>query len=148
MTVNLRSAALVAAICALNMSPAHAQSASSLPPVHHFDKIEYLSGGIGQDESEAIKTEGKKWPLTMEFYQMDGQHAVYTANAKILVTDAMGRKVLTVTSDGPFMLAKLPAKKYSIEATMGGVAIKKTAILHPQHMTKVTFLWKQALTPK
>ncbi|GEM_PF-5708999 len=41
--------------------------AQGLPPLQTVGAVSYLNGGIGLDESNALKAEGSKWPLTLVF---------------------------------------------------------------------------------
>ena len=36
---------------------------SSLPPIQSQGQTEFVTGGVGRDESEAMKKEGRAWPL-------------------------------------------------------------------------------------
>lgn len=61
-------AVMAAPVGALMMGGMAAQAAATvLPPVHQCGTVEYLSGGIGLDESTAIKNVINQWPLTLDF---------------------------------------------------------------------------------
>ena len=42
---------------------------SSLPPIQSQGQTEFVTGGVGRDESEAMKKEGRAWPLLLELAQ-------------------------------------------------------------------------------
>ena len=132
---------LAGALAVLAMGATAAQAASLLPPVQKSGAVEYLSGGIGQDEARAIEGEARHWPLTLEFAVKDKKRADFAANVKVLVRDAKGHTALNLTDDGPFLLAKLAPGHYSIEASVAGKTLHEKAILKPGHPAKAVFLW-------
>jgi hypothetical protein len=132
---------LAGALAVLAMGATAAQAASLLPPVQKSGAVEYLSGGIGQDEARAIEGEARHWPLTLEFAVKDKKRADFAANVKVLVRDAKGHTALNLTAAGPFLLAKLAPGHYSIEASVAGKTLHEKAILKPGHPAKAVFLW-------
>ena len=132
---------LTGALVALAMGSTAAQAASPLPPVHKSGAVEYLSGGIGQDEARAIEGEAKHWPLTLEFAVKDKRRAEFAADVKVLVRDAMGHTALELTAGAPFLLAKLAPGNYSIEASFAGKTLHEKALVEPGHPAKALFLW-------
>ena len=58
-----------------------------------------------QDESRAIS------------HARDKQHADFLADVKVRVRDTHGHDTMKATSDGPFLLAKLPPGQYGIVAS-------------------------------
>ena len=129
------------ALGAMLMSGAIAQAASTLPPVQKVGSVEYLSGGIGLDESRAIESASHQWPLILEFAAKDGQHADYLANVQVRVRDAKGHDTLEATSDGPFLLAKLPPGRYSVDATVGGKTLYENVVIKQHQPAKAVFVW-------
>jgi hypothetical protein len=67
----IRKTARTTALGSLLLGGALAQAAA-LPAVHTAGHVQYLSGGIGKDESQAIENASKHWPLTLEFAVKDG----------------------------------------------------------------------------
>jgi hypothetical protein len=132
---------LAGALAAMAMGATAAQAASVLPPVHKSGTVEYLSGGIGQDEARAIEGEARHWPLTLEFAVKDKQRADFAADVKVLVRDAKGHTMLDLTAAGPLLLAKLPAGHYRIDATFAGKTLHEKAIVKPGRPAKAVFLW-------
>ena len=52
----IHKTALAATLGAMMIGSAFAQAAAALPPVSKSGPVEYLSGGIGQDEAKVIAT--------------------------------------------------------------------------------------------
>lgn len=145
-TLLQRSTLTGAALSLLVMgSLAHA---SGLPPVQHSGAIEYLSGGIGQEESRAIEHASKTWPLTMEFAVKDKKHAEFTADVKVVVRDAKQHEALQTDAKGPFLLAKLKPGKYEVDATLDGKTLHEKVDVKHGHPAKLMFVWPPGTTSK
>ena len=93
---------------------------AGLPPVQHQGSVQYVSGGIGLDESEALKAAAKDYPLALTFAAQVGGKADYVADVTVAIHDGQGKPVLRATSEGPYMLVKLPAGDYKVSATYKG----------------------------
>lgn len=115
--------------------------AAGLPPVHRVGQVEYLSGGIGKDESTAIKAASRKWPLTLEFAEKDGRRADFVADVKVVVRNAAGHPALQAQAAGPFMLAKLAPGRYDVEATLAGKTLHEPAVVKHGQPAQVAFVW-------
>jgi hypothetical protein len=115
--------------------------ATNLPPVHRMGQVEYLTGGIGKDESTAIQAAGKKWPLTLEFAQKDGRRADFVADVNVIVRDAKGHPALQAEAKGPFMLAKLAPGRYNVDATLAGKTLHQHVIVKHGQPAQVAFVW-------
>lgn len=60
----------------------------TLSPVQNQGHIEFLTGGIGSDESKAILQEGGKWPLMLELARASMPRAEYLSDVHITIKDA------------------------------------------------------------
>lgn len=132
---------VASALGAMLVGGALAQAATTLPPVHKMGSVEYLSGGIGLDESRAIESASRQWPLTLEFAAKDRQHADFLADVKVRVRDARGHDALEATSDGPFLVAKLPPGSYVVNATVGGKTLRENVVIKEHQPAKAVFFW-------
>jgi len=91
------------------------------PPILLSNGIEYMSGGIGSDEAELMRTVEARWPAVFEFAVKDGRKADFAADVTLTVRDAQGRMVLDhVRSGGPYLVVRLHPGKYSAEAVLAG----------------------------
>ncbi|QKH38560.1 carboxypeptidase regulatory-like domain-containing protein [Achromobacter pestifer] len=115
---------------------------AGLPPVQQQGSVQYVSGGIGLDESEAMKAAAKDYPLALTFAaQRDGK-ADYVANVAVTISDAHGKSVLQATAEGPYMLVKLPAGNYRISATYNGQAQQREVSVQNTGTARAVFEWK------
>ena len=83
--------------------------------------ISFIAGGIGEDESTAMKLMSKKWPLSIEFSEYSDGKDLWIAQVYLRILDANGKKLFDTTIDGPMFLGKLPVGNYELLATYEGV---------------------------
>ncbi|PTR16177.1 hypothetical protein C8R31_102191 [Nitrosospira sp. Nsp2] len=113
----------------------------SLPPVQSQGQTEFMTGGIGLDESEAIKKEGSSWPLMLEFAQADTPRPEYISDAKVTIKDKSGNVMLEANAEGPYMLIRLAPGRYSLYATHESVTLHRELKLVKGQNRKITLLW-------
>ena len=115
--------------------------APTLPAAQKSGEVEYLSGGIGKDESTAFEAESRAWPLALQFAVTGGQRAQFASDVQVTVRDAAGRTVLQTASHGPFLLVRLAPGRYNVEATLQGVAKRRQVNVRKGASTKVMLTW-------
>ena len=129
-------------LCSLLMAPlAFAALPSALPPEQTQGGVSYVSGGIGQEEAQAFEAAAAQYPLALEFAIKHTPRAEYTADVHVVVTDAQGTRVLDTNSEGPFLLAKLPAGRYTVTAERHQQTLTRTVHVATHKPTHVMFLW-------
>lgn len=133
MTLSAGALALVLALPVL---------ADTLPQSKTEHGITYMSGGIGGDESAAMKAEAKNYPLSLVFAA--GRHDEYLADVPVTIKDRSGKTLLDTVSSGPLMLLKVPAGKYTIVATRDGKALNRTVLVTAKGDRQVVFHWPTA----
>src|SRR5687768_12579895 len=116
----------------------------SLPAVQTQGETEFLTGGIGKDESDAILQEGKAWPLMLELAQAADPRAQYISDVQITVKDKSGNTVLDTSAEGPYLLIKLPPGKYSLDAVYESVKLHRHLDIWEGSHKKLTLLWPAA----
>jgi hypothetical protein len=131
---------LLAGAIALGVAlPAAAAMNASLPKPETMNGITYLSGGIGKSEAQAMKAEARHYPLSMTFSA--GKDDEFLASVPVTVKNARGKTMLDTVSDGPIMLLKLPAGKYTVTAEAYGKSYSRTVQVKPKGDTPVSFHW-------
>ena len=85
---------------------------TQLPPMHEKGAVQYSCGGIGKDESTAMRAAMKDYPLSLLFAAKDGD---YLADISVDIQSAQGSTQFT--ANGPVCLVKLPAGSYKVTAT-------------------------------
>lgn len=83
-----------------------------IPEMQEAGALRYSCGGIGEDESTAMRSAMKNYPLALLFAEKSG---AYLANVAV---DIHSKQVSSqFTAEGPICLIKLPAGNYKITAT-------------------------------
>ena len=122
--------------------PAFGAPPQNLPAEHRVSAITYLSGGIKQPEAEAIKHVARYYPLELQFLRKAKPTDEYLANVKVRIKDQHDKMVLNITSDGPFLLAKLPAGKYTVSAERDhDLKVREVQIVAAEHR-RLVFEWQ------
>lgn len=124
-----------------------AEENPSLPPIKTQGQTQFVSGGIGKDESEAMLQARSSWPLTLQLTQSTqaaGSTAEYISDVQIIIKDVLGNIVLDTTADGPYLLVNLPAGKYSLDATYNSITLHRNISLQKGSGKKITLVWPAA----
>jgi outer membrane protein OmpA-like peptidoglycan-associated protein len=106
------------------------------------DGVSYISGGATNAEAQALKHEGRSFPLELVFTA--GRSSGYVSRVQVRVSDASGSIVLDATSDGPIMLVRLPTATYRIRAANAGRALERTVRVDATGFRRVDFHWRSS----
>ncbi|WP_233856164.1 carboxypeptidase regulatory-like domain-containing protein [Paraburkholderia sp. HD33-4] len=109
---------------------------TGMPATQQQGDISFVSGGVGRDESTALRQARRQWPLSLQF---TGPGASYVADVQVRIAKAGGTTVLDTTSKGPYMLVRLPQGRYTVSATYSGVTRKQTLNVHGNGSARATF---------
>ena len=115
---------------------------AQIPDTQYSQGISYISGGVGEEESQAILTESKQWPLLLELSQLENGRGVWIFGAKIKILNAMNQVIFDAQADGPYILINLTAGQYQIEASYQGSIQKKSVLIQGSGLQKLAIFWK------
>ena len=87
--------------------------------------ISLLNGGANIDDAQYLKSRGAEFPLQFVFSGRGGEYGVAD---KVTIRNG-DREVLTVPDAGPYLMLKVPAGRYNVEATFKGVVEKRTVVV-------------------
>ena len=127
-----------AAVCAMFFSTGFAQ----IPDTQYSQGISYISGGVGEEESQAILAEAKQWPLLLELSQLENGRGVWIFGAKIKILNSQNQVIFDAQADGPYILINLKAGQYQIEASYQGIVQKRSVSIQPAAPQKLAIFWK------
>jgi opacity protein-like surface antigen len=116
---------------------------SAMPPEQTQGNVRYVTGGIGKDESEAMKAAESTYSISLVFaVQRDGK-ADYLANVPVTIRDTSGNTVFSLSNDGPYLLVKLPAGSYDVSASHDGQVKSQHVTVGPAGRAdhRLTFDW-------
>ena len=114
-TASIVSDFLAVSAMALAIPAAGAPTRDQREP-HRAGAVPHISGGVSQPEADAMKRVTQCYPLELQFLRKAQPRDEYLAGVKVRIKDEHQMVVLEVASDGPFLLAKLPAGKYTVSA--------------------------------
>jgi hypothetical protein len=132
--------ALVAGAALLGCS-APAFAAIMPPQPVHEGTVTYITGGIGQAETQAIKAAARNYDLQISNAEKDG---AYTAGADFVIRSKDGHEVLQARNTGPLVYAQLPPGDYVIHANYNGVQRVADAKIDGRGATGVHLIWPQS----
>ena len=115
--------------------------AGYVPATHKLGNVTYITGGVGQTEADAIKHAAKYYPLELEFLLKAKPKDEYLYAVKVRIKDAHDKMVLNATADGPFLLAKMPAGKYTVSAERDGKVENRQIEIAAKEHRRVVFEW-------
>ena len=112
------AALVVASSLVLCGSLAQAQS-SPRGDSRSASNVEFTSGGVGLAARQQLASQSGQYNLHLEFaYAPEGE---YLSEVQVDISDSRGNSVLSTRTDGPWLLAKLPAGIYTVKARYGDV---------------------------
>ena len=114
---------------------------AQIPDTNYSQGISYITGGVGEEEAQAIVAEAKQWPLMLELSQLENGRGVWIFGAKIKILNAQKKLIFDAQADGPYMLVNLTQGDYLIEASYQNV-MQKRAINITSSPQKVNIFWK------
>ncbi|MDA7418370.1 carboxypeptidase regulatory-like domain-containing protein [Xenophilus arseniciresistens] len=99
-------------------SAAPAALDAGLPQAQGSGSIQWRCGGIGSDESTAMRAAMKAHPLSLLFARADG---AYLADVQVDIrAEASGGVSQSLRASGPVCLLSLPPGRYVVDASLGG----------------------------
>ena len=117
-------------------------SAAQIPETKYSQKISYITGGIGDGETQAILTEAKQWPLLLEMSQLENGRGVWIAGAMINILNDQNQTIFNAQADGPYMLVNLGPGSYSVQASFNGVQQIRAVTITADGPQKLSLFWK------
>jgi opacity protein-like surface antigen len=137
---NKKNACTLLIACAAS---AGALAQSSMPPEQSQGNVRYVTGGIGKDESEAMKAAESNYAISLVFSVHRDGKAEYLANVPVTIRDTGGTTVFSLSNDGPYLLVSLPAGSYEVSASHDGQVKSQHVTVgaggHADH--RVSFDW-------
>ena len=136
--MNFYMKSILSAVCIVTSSIALAQ----IPDTQYSQGISYISGGVGEEESQAILSEAKQWPLLLELSQLENGRGVWIFGAKIKILNSQNQVIFDAQADGPYILINLNAGQYQVEASYQGVVLKRSINIQGSTPQKLAIFWK------
>ncbi len=100
--------------------------------------ISYVTGGVGMEGADRLKAMEKDFNLKLVFADKTGS---YLSAVKVAIVDATGHAVLETTTEGPFLMARLVAGAYQINATFAGQMERQKVTVGANKLSTIDFRW-------
>lgn len=137
MYANLRLL-LVGFLCLISVDlPALAQS--DIVPVTR-NGIEYVSGGVGEEEVKAIQALAPHYNLRMTFALTGGE---YLSDVTVTLTSERSVELLNATASGPFIFFKVPPGRYRVSAQADHVIEHRWVRVPEKGAVETRFYWPE-----
>ena len=133
-----------AGISAMLLVAAASADDGALPPLQHVGELSYISGGIGLDESSAMKAQAGTYALALTFAARVGDRDAYTSDVQLTIAKADGTSMLDIKSAGPYLLVNLPAGKYRVTAIFGEISKTQQVQIAAGAHRQLVFEWVTA----
>lgn len=85
------------------------------------EPVTFISGGVGEDERQELEQKENQYNLKLIF---TGERGMYLSDVQVIITDKDKNILVDELTEGPFLLAKLPSGRYTLEASVA--SFKKT----------------------
>lgn len=120
-----------------------AEDINLLPPLSEtkVGDITYVTGGICIGGVRHMKNIAKDYPLEVVLVEQENGKEVYLADVNINIFDAKDKLLLNASTEGPFLLAKLPDGIYKITAEYNTVMKTKQVTINSKQHKRIVFLW-------
>ena len=117
-------------------------SAAQIPETKYSQSISYITGGVGEGETQAILAEAKQWSLLLEMSQIENGRGVWISGAMINILNDKNQTIFNAQADGPYMLVNLEAGSYAIQASFNGVQQTRAVSIKAGAPQKISLFWK------
>lgn len=104
----------------------------------HYGNVVYVSGGIGDEERDEIRSRERNFNLKLLFSERDG---AYLGDVDVVLLNNKGDTVFNAESVGPFLLMQLPGGSYVIKVSMNGQMQQRRLSIPAKGRNEAVFRW-------
>jgi hypothetical protein len=118
---------------------AHAQA--YLPQPQAQGDVTFISGGIGENERNALEAVKGNFNLSLLFaVKRTGK---FIADVNVRIADAEDNTVVETVAEGPYLFARLKPGKYTVTAEKDGNVMHQKARVSDRRITTLSFYWPE-----
>jgi len=129
--------ALALAGALLLLAPAATLAAPGALEIQQQGDVRYVSGGIGDEQEQALKGMAGNYDLEVTFAADEGN---YLGGADLVIMKPRAKTaVLRTSTAGPILLAELPPGRYELRATANGTTQSKMVDVSAHGRTSTIF---------
>lgn len=120
-----------------NTSGRVASPAAALP-AKQYRGIDYVTGGVGEDEAAALRAVASRYSMRARFTSSSGE---FLSGVKVLLSQVNGALVFVATTDGPYLYAQIPPGHYRLSAVSDGVERARDISISSRGGVSVALTW-------
>jgi hypothetical protein len=132
-----KSILAVAVAVVLQIQPAWSAD-NFLPDIQQQGEIYFITGGIGDEETNAMKSERGDYNLQIMSADKQGHFNGYP---HIIISD-MQHNELVSSDAGPLFYADMPKGKYIVEGSVGKQTQKQNITITGKKTSYIRFVWR------
>ena len=119
---------------------AHAEPADPNELGNTKSGANFMTGGIGREEVEAMRRVAKQY--TLQVLLSEGRHGTALTDVAVNITDGAGITVFKIQHAGPLLYVKLPAGDYKVNGNYNGLKqAQKITLANDAKSQKVYLNW-------
>lgn len=103
--------------------------------------VKFVTGGVGAGEQAALKEHYSDFGLML--VNAAKKSGAYVADVDVKVRDAKGNEIIDTTTNGPWLLADLPAGRYTVEATYNGDTQTRHVSIGKEGQHRIVMHWAE-----
>lgn len=113
-------------------------AAGNEPIIHTTNNVAYVSGGVGSESRDRLSVLSSEFNLKLVLAMNSGE---YVSGVRIVIADDQGHTVVDAVSDGPWLMARVPAGNYQIAASLGEKTERRQIAVGANKLTTMDFRW-------
>ena len=111
-----------------------------MPEPAVIQSIDFITGGVGLEESGFIKQNFKNFSLRLAF--TEGREAAYVLDVALRILNAKGHHVFEIADSGPLLYVDLPKGRYLLVAEYKGRKQSQWITVSQKPFERAFFNWK------
>ena len=100
-----------------------------------------MSGGVGKDQADAMRAVASRYNVRLVLAEARKPSAAFLAAVPVTLTDAEGRVLLRIKTDGPFLFLHLPPGRYSVKAKVTGRTLSRSFAVKSKGAQHIALIW-------
>ena len=136
--LKLRPTTLVALLAGLALLLGVTAQAIVNLEVEQENGIRYVTGGISNDEQQAIAEIGDEYSLKLTLAREDG---AYLDNVQVAIYNGAGEPLISTVTNGPIMLVALSPGDYQVMASVEGIEKQESVTIGDGETQEVVLYW-------
>ena len=99
----------------------------------------YLTGGVSTEEREVLDASGNAYNVQLTFAEKSG---AYLSDVNLVLTDAKGREIIAIRTNGPLFYIQLPEGRYGVSAAFANeTKTVKSLLVAKDKTVRQTLVW-------